>query len=240
MVRIGINIPNELMQRLEPLKPELNISQVCREALTAKVESHERMLASLDDGIKVAVEIVWEQERDFLAVVEVDWEMRGYEDAEAWVKVAELKDWDYLHHRQGVINKQGRPAWEVPPPHLPGVKDFTERRGELSARMNQKGDDFFDRLYDGEQGGIDFAAAEREYMTAWLTYTNEVWYLVQKRLQEYREWQLAQRAAPPEPEVPEHLLSDAQSQEEQPFQVAPHHAGYAPSIDPLKLNHLNR
>jgi hypothetical protein len=55
-MRIGINIRNELMRRLEPLKPALNISQVCREALAAKAESYERMVAGLDDdGIRSAV-----------------------------------------------------------------------------------------------------------------------------------------------------------------------------------------
>ena len=89
-MRIGINIPNDLMRRLEPLKPELNISQVCREALEAKAVSHERMLARLDDGeIQEAIEMVWEQEKKFLAVIEVDWEVAGYEGAEAWTKAAE-------------------------------------------------------------------------------------------------------------------------------------------------------
>lgn len=237
-MRIGVNIPNELMRRLEPLKPELNISQVCREALEAKAASYERMMARLGDSeIQGAIEIVWEQEKKFLEVIEMDWETLGYEDAEAWTKAASREDWAHLHHRQYVIEKQGRPAWEVPPPNPSGVKGFTERCGELHQRMHQQDDEFFDWLYD-EQGGIDYSAAEREYMTAWLSYTEAVWELIRQRELEYRNWQLAQRAAPPEAEVPEHLFSGIQSQGEQPFQAVPHHAGYAPGVDPLKLNHL--
>ena len=241
MVRIGVNIPNELMRRLEPLKPDLNISQVCREALEAKAASNERMSARLDDGeIQEAIEMVWEQEKGFLAVIEVDWEVMGYEDAEVWTGAAGWKDWAHLHHSQDVIKRQGRPAWEVSIPYLPEVevKDFTVRRGELSVRMSQKGEDFFDWLYDGEQGGIDYAAAEREYMTAWLAYTSAVWKLVCQRRDEHYRQLLARRAAPPEPEVPEHLFGGVQSQGEQRFQAVPHHAGYAPGVDPLKLNHL--
>ncbi len=236
-MRIGVNIPNDLMKRLEPLKPELNISQVCREALEAKAASYEQMLARLDDGIRAAVGRIWEQEQDFLAAIEVDWEMLAYEDAEAWVKAAGWKDWEYLHHRQDIIGRQGRPAWEVPPPHLSRVKDFMERRGELSERMRRQGDDFFDWLY-AEQGGIDFAAAEREYMTAWLAYTNAVWKLVIQRREEHYRRLLAERGMPPDAEVPERLFGHAQPQEEPPVQVVPHHAGYAPGVDPLKLNHL--
>ena len=208
-MRIGINIPNDLMRRLEPLKPELNISQVCREALEAKAVSHERMLARLDDGeIQEVIEMVWEQEKKFLAVIEVDWEMTGYEDAEAWTKVAEWKDWEYLHHWQDVIEKQGRRSWEFPPLNPPGVKGFTERRWELHQRKQRQGDDFFDWLYD-VHGGIDYDAAGREYMTAWLAYTGAVWKLVCQRREEHYRQLLAERKSPPEPEVPHHLFGDA-------------------------------
>ena len=209
MVRIGVNIPNELMKRLEPLKPELNISQVCREALEAKAAKHEQMLARLDDSsVRAAIDRVWEQEKEFLAVIEMDWEMAGYEDAEGWAKAAEWKDWEHLHHRQDVIQRQGRPAWDFPPPSLPGVKDFRERHGELYARMHQQGDDFFDWLYDGERDGINDAAAEREYMTAWLSYTNAVWKLVVQKREERYQKLLAERATPPKLQLPEHLFGD--------------------------------
>ena len=209
-MRIGINIPNELMRRLEPLKPELNISQVCREALEAKAASYERTLARLDDGeIQEAVGMVWEQEREFLAVIEVDWDALGYEDAESWTKAAKLEGWKHLHHRQDVIEKQGRPAWEVPPPSPPGVKDFTVRRGELYQLMQQQGDDFFDWLYE-EHGGIDYAAAEREYMTAWLAYTSAVWELICQRREEHYQQLLAERKERPTLKIPEHILEDIQ------------------------------
>ena len=172
MVRIGINIPNELMKRLEPLKPELNISQVCREALAAKAESYEQMIAGLDnEHIQSAVSAVWEQEREYWAVIEVNWEALGYEDAAAWVRAAKWEDWKHLHHIQDVIRNQERPSWDFPPPGLEGVKDFRERSGEFQIRVLRQGDDFLDWFYE-EHGGIDYAVAQREYMTAWLSYTN--------------------------------------------------------------------
>ena len=47
-MRIGINIPKELHQRLQPLKGTMNISQICREALEAHVEKYEEYTGWLD------------------------------------------------------------------------------------------------------------------------------------------------------------------------------------------------
>ena len=50
MGRIGVNIPNELIKRLEPLKPEMNVSQICREAITRHLEAYERARSGLGSG----------------------------------------------------------------------------------------------------------------------------------------------------------------------------------------------
>ena len=212
MVRIGINIPNDLTRRLEPLKPELNVSEVCREALVAKAESYERMIAGLDnEHIQSAVGAVWEQEREYLVVIEVSWEALGCEDAAAWVIAAKLEDWEHLHHRQAVIENQGRPSWGFPPPVIEGVKDFTERRGEFRSRVQRQGDDFVDWLYE-EHGGIDYGVAEREYMTAWLSYTNAVWKLICQKREEHQQRLRSDREEArrnrPVPEVPRHTFAD--------------------------------
>ena len=211
-MRIGINIPNELHRRLEPLKQYINISQICREAIEDRIRCYEEALAiGSNRNIVEVIERVWEEERDMRAIVEVDWGMLGCQDAESWVTVAQLNDWDHLHHRQYAIRRQERPRWEVPPPHLDGVKTSNERMGELDARIHQQDDRFFDWLYD-EYGGIDREAAEREYMSAWLAYTDSVWelfcqmrvkYLEERRLQRLKEHQDR-----PDPAVPTKLLRE--------------------------------
>ena len=45
-MRIGINIPNDLHRRLEPLKQYVNVSQICREAIEDRIRCYERALAS--------------------------------------------------------------------------------------------------------------------------------------------------------------------------------------------------
>ena len=193
-MRIGINIPNQLHRRMEPLKPYINVSQICREAIEDRVNSYEKAWESGGDPYVVqAIDQAWEEERKMRDVIDVDWWSVGCQDAMAWAAAAKLSDWEYLHHRQDVISRQDRPNWEFPPPDLEGVKTFDDRMGELYSRMRQEDDRFFDWLYE-VQGGIDRSAAERDYMSAWLSYTGSVWDLfLQKRLQ-YAEERRRERA----------------------------------------------
>ena len=134
-MRVGINIPNELNRRMEPLKPYINVSQICREAIEDRVESYEkaRESGSATDVVQ-AIDQVWEEERKMRDVIDVDWWSLGCQDARSWVAAAKLGDWEYLHHRQDVISRQDRPNWEFPPPDLGGVKTFDDRIGELYSR----------------------------------------------------------------------------------------------------------
>ena len=212
-MRIGINISKELHKRLEPLKPELNISQVCREALEAKAANHERMRANLDDpAVQQAMGRVWEQEKEFRAVIEMDWEQLGYEDAVAWVQAASWEDWRYVHDIQDVRKRQGSPAWSFSAPPPREIQNFDSRVDEIRERINQQSDDFFDWLYE-EHGGpsIDYKAAQREYMTAWLSYVNKAWELFLKMEREYAEERSQQRQEARrnriQPQVSEQLLN---------------------------------
>ena len=44
-MRIGINVPNELLQRVKAIRPEVNVSQICREALEESARNAERVRA---------------------------------------------------------------------------------------------------------------------------------------------------------------------------------------------------
>ena len=206
-MRIGINIPNELHRRLEPLKRHINVSQICREAIEERIRCYEKALASRRDwDIVQAIEWTWEEERKMRDIIKVDWGMLGCEDAKSWVTAARLKDWEYLHHCQDVIQRQGRPRWEVPPPYLEGVRTFNDRDSELYHRIWQQDDQFLDWLYD-EHGGLDRAAAEREYISSWLAYTDSAWglfcemregYLEERRRERLEMEKKTQSHTPPE------------------------------------------
>ena len=179
-MRLGINIPNELHRRLEPLKQYINVSQICREAIEDSVGCYEIALASRNEqDIVLAMERVWKEELEMRAIIEVKWGVSGCQDAKPWVTTAELADWNYLHHRQDVIQRQERPRWKVDPPYLRGTKTFDDRWSELQDRIHQQDETFFDWLF--ERGGIDREAAEREYMSAWLAYTDSAWDLMREK-----------------------------------------------------------
>ena len=208
-MRIGINIPNELVQRLEPLKPELNISQACREALIAKAEKYELMKARLEDGeFEAVVDGLSERERELLAATERDWETLGYDDAAAWAKVASWEDWEDMLEELRLCNEQNWPRWKIIPPTIDGVKWLTDRRRELrdrEERVRRQDRRLYLRVL---RQSADPQAEQREYMTAWIRHIEAVWQLVRQRELERIDRQMAQRPARPQPQVPEHLFAN--------------------------------
>lgn len=213
-MRLGINIPNDLHRRLVPLKQHVNVSQICREAIEHRIRPYEKALASRsNEDVAKAIERVWEEERSMRKIVEVDWGTLGYKDAKCWIEKARLKDWDYLHHRQEVIERQGRPRWDSPPPNLEGVKAFDDRYAEFHSRIRQQDDRFLDWLYE-EYGGLDKEAAEREYMLAWLAHTDSAWELFREmrgRYMEERRSDMSEAGASrPAPTVPKALLDESE------------------------------
>ena len=214
-MRIGINIPNDLHRRLVPLKQYINISQICREAIEDRIKCYEKALANRhDQDVERAINEILEEERKMREIVEVNWGMLGCQDAKSWVTAAHLKDWEYLHHRQDVIRRQGRPPWVVPPPYLEGVKAFDDRLSELQNRIWQQDDQFFDWLYD-DFGGIDREAAEKEYMSAWLAYTASAWDLFcqmrENHEEECRRFESERNPNLQVARVPETLLQEIKS-----------------------------
>ncbi len=246
MVRIGVNIPTELMKRLEPLKPELNISQVCREAIASHVGKYENAITNLDSGAtKVALEQVTSEELRLRSILYIDWEAQGYEFAVAWVQAAEWQDWNQWHSIQAILERQGRPEWDIEP-RLHGIsgskiEGFDDRWHTFHERIMSQSDEFLDWM-DENNINPEWDAAKREFGRAWVAYLKAAWQRIHQRREEWyearRKERLAARSNHPEPEIPDHLFGHAQPQEEPPSQVVPHHAGYAPGVDPLKLNHL--
>lgn len=211
-MRIGVNIPYALHRRLEPLKQYINISQICREAIEDRIRCYEKALASPGDKDVVrAVEETWAEEKVMRDIINVDWGTLGCEDAKAWVTKAPLEAWKYLHHRQDVIRRQERPRWEVPPPNLEEVKTFDERFAELQQLVRQQDDRFFDWLYE-EYDRLDSDRALREYMSAWLAYTDSVWDLFCQKRREHMEESGKELLRPDEkrqrPTIPPNLLSE--------------------------------
>ncbi len=224
-MRIGINIPKELHQRLQPLKGTLNISQVCREALEAHVERYEEFIGwlSSDEAKKVVAEIC-ELELQRKAMVEVDWETVGYQDAKDWVQAATLADWDYWERCRNHPHRPGQNTIWVHGRHVrdgtkgrfvsPGqAKTFLARHRECIDRIHQQDAAFWewmDEEYDGLGPVYDYGAAERGYGRGWMTYTTAVWEMICQERDELRQRQHREHAESlrtrPDPQMPNHIL----------------------------------
>ena len=183
-MRIGVNIPDELLERLEPFKSQVNVSQLCREAIEAKVDQFERNVVVLNDSESMsAIKAAVEQETAWLRIVNVDWAQYGYEDAINWVKAAELEDWDLWRRSQEVQRRRGGSAWETQTP-LWGdkrrkAKSFHDRLLEYDAIIDRQDDDFLNWRYEHDLY-LDLNLAQREYHRAWSAYVQAAWDKIQR------------------------------------------------------------
>ena len=194
-MRIGLNVPDDLLTRLEPLKPSINVSQICREAIEAYVDCYERASARIvDDGTLEEAERIWRQEESRV----VDWEELGYVDGKAWIEKAELKDLENLFHNLSVAKRKNRepfiPFWR----YIPDTRDFGHRRGEHA--------EWFIWRCELDETGNPYITAESEYTRGWLAYVTAVWQQVDKRRRAHAKEMVDQRKSRMQPEVPARLL----------------------------------
>ena len=149
-MRIGINIPNDLYRRLEPLKGRYNISQVCRAALQELADYHDSALMRVEwDGVAD----IADRYSLLDEVITVDWGELALQDAKEWMERAEPWQVEHLMHRLEVLQRQNRPPWDVPPPPVHDVKHFGLRYNEEQTRLLER---FGEDLYDREDFALEF------------------------------------------------------------------------------------
>ena len=190
-MRIGVNIPDELLKRFDPLRSQVNISQVCREAIQAMAEKYERNIARLDeDETQRSMQIIGQQESEWMRIVEVDWEQMGYDDAVDWVRAAEWEDWQLRQRVLEVISRQGQSDWRIQRPLLGEkrrlAKVFDDRLTEYLDKIGEQSDEFLDWRYDNNLY-INVQIAERVYERAWSAYVQAAWDKIQRMKDEHSE-----------------------------------------------------
>ena len=127
-MRIGINLPDELLKKLEPIKSITNVSQICRQAIRERVEAFQRATdrAQSDGMDTAAARLITEHVNQY-----VDWEALALEDAKLWVQLASLEDFDDLFHNLKIKEGMGRSDnWIPASRHLEGTKIFLDRQIE--------------------------------------------------------------------------------------------------------------
>ena len=201
-MRIGINVPNRLLEQVKQISPRVNVSQVCREALKHRVEVARRAIEqAASDGVN---EQVTRLDR---SVTEPDWVAYALDDARDWVRKVTLEGWRFFLHQVDVLRRQGRDEAEMVDIWSEGEGDIRGLQGRLSDNRG-----WFMWLYDErpESSHDPRKKAKEEYVRAWLGYVYEVRRLLEERHKEEYDRVMDERAAQrrnrPKPELPWQLL----------------------------------
>ena len=206
-MRIGINVPNELLKQVKQIRPEVNVSQVCREALEHRVEVAQRAAAqAVSDGVSEHVERL---DRSVAKPpMEPDWEAYALDDARAWVSRITPEVWERFIYQADFLRRKGRDETEMVHiwSHGDGVEGFARRLNEAQEWFISQ----YDLDFESGTSSNLHEKAEREYGRAWLGYVNEVRRLLEKLRKDEYDRVMAERAeyrrSRPDPELPAQLV----------------------------------
>ena len=193
-MRIGINVPNELLQRVKQIRPELNVSQVCRDALEYRASVIERAgtQAALD-GVDHYVDRLDQSVKKPL--VEPDWVAYALEDARDWVRTVTPEWWNTFVDERDSLRRQGQNEAEmidVWSQSTEGVKGYWDR---IIANREWFTQQYKIQIASGIGSHLDMEQrAKEEYGQAWLGYVNEVERLLAMRRREQLDVLMAERA----------------------------------------------
>jgi hypothetical protein len=175
-MRVGVNIPNELLERFKPLKGTHNLSQICRDAILSYVETHERAVKQVEsDDLQT---IVNRLSAEYLKKTPLlDWEAIGRDDAKVWARLATLDDLEGFFYNLKIHKRTGNP-------HEPGPYLFPRLISEAPRFENhmQERDKWFERQIELDESVDPYTEAKKDYTRGWLSYLTAVWQLVKERI----------------------------------------------------------
>lgn len=200
-MRIGINVPNELVQRVKQANPDVNVSQICREALENYARQSERIAVQVaEDGVEGRLDNYMDLEH--FPLVEPDWEGFAFEDAQDWLNKATPADWcEFLCHREW-LRARGREdeTWFADTHGMDGVKRFWDRRKE--------NEDWILSRYEMDES-FSLNEIRSRYERTWIAYLEEVRRLWEQYRQAKHQEMMAERQknwqALRKPELPPQL-----------------------------------
>lgn len=196
-MRIGINIPNDLYERFKPLRATYNLSQVCRDAIKARIESYEmaRKQAN-DDGMEALANRFWQE---YSKKTILDWEAIGRENAKKWAEGASLEDFENLFHNISVRKRTGGELGEF----LGSWRIAPENRFEVAQQQHE---DWFVRQFELDEGPNYYILAQQEYSRGWVSYLTAVWQMLREKIEaDAAARKKAREQGTPKPELPANL-----------------------------------
>ncbi len=207
-MRIGVNVPNELLERVKEIEPRVNISSICRKAIERRVDTAERAKAQANaDGVDEHVARLVKS--GSAPKIEPDWEAYALEDAAYWVSNVSSDYWEEFTFQSDEIQRQGRDQADM-------VAHWSHR-GEtcgLTYRLYRQNNEWFTfnfKLQYVTGGGPDLhKKATEEYSRAWLGYVTEIRRKIDQHYKDEYKRVMAEQAAYrltlPKPEVPSQLI----------------------------------
>ena len=170
-MRIGINVPDELLQKVKGTQPPVNVSQVCRDALERYVEVSDRARAqTVADGVDEHVIRLAKSVQT--PMIEPDWEACALDDARDWVRATNPESWPQFMHQCEVLRRQKRDEAEM-------VDIWSQGGGckGLLLLLDEHSEWFegqFELQFESDVVVDPYDKAREEYSRAWLGYVYEV------------------------------------------------------------------
>lgn len=158
-MRLGINIPNSIYKRMDPIKQMVNISQICRDAIEEWVNAYEH---SIEKAKQEGMEEVANELSQAWKPYEVDWQEIGREDARIWAQKATPDNFEHFAHNLRVGRSHGRTPGIWMAPHLPDTPFYGQRQAE-----HEK---WFIQQFDMDSDTNPYLIAQKEYERGWTSY----------------------------------------------------------------------
>lgn len=205
-MRIGINVPDDLLDKVKQAWTSVNVSEVCRDALQRVVEESRRVTNRVDRD-DVEEKIAW-LDVQTAPPEEPDWVALALDDAEVWFKGVSAAGWEQFLHQCDVLRRQGRDEAEM----VDVWSSMYDAKG-IRQHLHDHREWLINEYEREEITGIRSNARERTtqiYARAWLGYVHEVRRRLEERREESRTRRQTEREAAhrarAEPEVPDRLL----------------------------------
>ena len=158
-MRLGINIPNSLHKRIEPLRDQINISQICRDAIEEWVNAYEKSIEKVDyDGVGEVADKLKEAWKAYI----VDRQEVGRQDAKIWAEKATSENFAHFAHNLKVGRGHGRTPGVWMAPHLPDTPMYHGRQ--------QEHETWFIQEMDIDQNSNPYLKATEDYEIGWTSY----------------------------------------------------------------------
>lgn len=206
-MRIGINVPNELLKQVKESLPSVNVSQFFREALQDRIKEEQRVKERVrTDGMDEKIDLL---ARETGLPPEPDWVGLALDDAATYINNVTPEGWDEFLELVDELREEGN-SGEL----YVGVWSMQNGGIGLMKRLTDYGDQLLKsrapRSLVSSAHHDTWERGRREYTRAWLGYMYEVRRLIEQRRKERYERIRAEydaaMSARREPDAPEHLV----------------------------------